>query len=30
MVRHIVSWNFKPELTEAQRQAVREEIASTL
>ena len=26
MVRHIVSWNFKPELTEAQRQAVREEI----
>ena len=26
MVRHIVSWNFKPELTEEQRQAVREEI----
>lgn len=26
MVRHIVSWNFKPELTDEQRQAVRKEI----
>ncbi len=30
MVRHIVSWNFKPELTESQRQAVREELIPKL
>ena len=30
MVRHVVSWNFKPELDEAARQAVREELVPKL
>ncbi|MGE4276124.1 MAG: Dabb family protein [Lawsonibacter sp.] len=30
MVRHIVSWNFKPELDEAQRQSLREEVVPAL
>ena len=30
MVQHIVSWNFRPELTPEQRQAVREEVVSRL
>ncbi len=30
MVRHIVSWNFKPELDEAQRKAVGAQVVSRL
>ena len=30
MVRHIVSWNFKPELDEAQRSKVREEVVARI
>lgn len=30
MVRHIVSWNFKPELTPEERQAAREVLVSRL
>ena len=30
MVRHIVSWNFKPELTPEQRKAVGEEVVTKL
>ncbi len=30
MVRHMVSWNFKPELDEAQRQSLREEVVPAL
>ena len=30
MIRHVVSWNFRPELTEEQRQSVREEVLTRL
>ena len=30
MVRHIVSWNFKPELTPQQRQAIGQEVVEKL
>ena len=30
MVRHIVSWNFKPELDEAQRSKVREGVVARI
>ena len=30
MVRHIVSWNFKPELSEEERQAAREALVPRL
>ena len=30
MVRHIVSWNFKPELSEEERQAARETLVPRL